>query len=116
MVSICRRWARALPEQPTSRGPQGGAEFSGKRQGHIYVQQVLVPELKIGDIVILNNLGFHKDQEIRVAVRKVSARLFSLPKYPDRKALRQDQALVDWLTGYVRHRPDHWPWLKRCRG
>ncbi|ONK16444.1 transposase TRm2011, partial [Serratia sp. S119] len=59
-------------------GPINGERF------RIYVQQVLVPELKAGDIVILDNLGSHKGQEIRAAIRKAVARLFFLPKYsPD---------------------------------
>ncbi|MBB2720229.1 UNVERIFIED_ORG: hypothetical protein GGD48_005515 [Rhizobium etli] len=60
----------------------------------VYVEKVLVPELKAGDIVILDNLGSHKVKEIRAAIRKAGAHLLFLPKYSDRKALRQDQALA----------------------
>ncbi len=73
-------------------GPINGERF------RIYVQQVLVPELKAGDIVILDNLG-----SIRVrrsappSVRPAPACSFcrNIPRsQSDRKALRQNQALV----------------------
>ncbi|MGV4796854.1 IS630 family transposase [Rhizobium sp. F40D2] len=50
----------------------------------IYVEKVLVPELKPGDIVVMDNLGSHKAKAIRVAIRWAGARLFFLPQYsPD---------------------------------
>ena len=50
----------------------------------IYVEQVLVPELKPGNIVIMDNLGSHKPKAIRDAIRGAGARLLFLPKYsPD---------------------------------
>ena len=45
---------------------------------------MLVPELKPGDIVIMDNLGSHKPKAIRDAIRGAGARLLFLPKYsPD---------------------------------
>lgn len=65
----------------------------------IYVEKVLVPELNPGDIVVMDNLGSHKARTIRVAIRKVDARLFLLPQYspdlnPIEKLFFQDQAWV----------------------
>ena len=49
-----------------------------------YVQQILVPELKPGDIVIMDNLGSHKGKVVRAAIRAAGARLLFLPPYsPD---------------------------------
>src|SRR5262245_4169994 len=49
-----------------------------------YVEQVLVPTLKSGDIVILDNLGSHKSKAVRKAIRGAGAKLFFLPPYsPD---------------------------------
>ena len=49
-----------------------------------YVGQVLVPTLKPGDIVIIDNLGSHKGKDVRQAIRAAGAKLFFLPKYsPD---------------------------------
>ena len=49
-----------------------------------YVEQVLVPELSLGDIVVMDNLPAHKVAGIRQAIETASATLFYLPPYsPD---------------------------------
>lgn len=56
----------------------------------LYVEKVLVPTLKPGDIVILDNLGSHKNKAARRAIRAVGARLLFLPKYsPDLNPIEQ---------------------------
>jgi transposase len=56
----------------------------------IYVEQVLVPSLQPGDIVIMDNLGSHKGKAVRRAIRTVGARLLFLPKYsPDLNPIEQ---------------------------
>jgi transposase len=45
---------------------------------------VLLPTLRAGDIVVMDNLGSHKQQAIRDLLRTVGAKLFFLPPYsPD---------------------------------
>jgi hypothetical protein len=44
-----------------------------------YVRQILVPELKPGDIVVMDNLGSHKGAVVRDAIRAAGARLLFLP-------------------------------------
>ena len=59
-------------------GPINGESFAA------YVEQVLVPTLKEGDIVVLDNLGSHKGAAVRLMIRAVGARVFFLPPYsPD---------------------------------
>jgi len=49
-----------------------------------YVEQLLVRELKPGDIVIMDNLSSHKGPAIRQAIEAVGASLLFLPPYsPD---------------------------------
>jgi transposase len=49
-----------------------------------YVTQFLVPTLKPGDIVFMDNLGSHKSRAVRDAIRSVGARRLFLPAYsPD---------------------------------
>lgn len=49
-----------------------------------YVDQVLVPELRPGDVVVLDNLGSHKGAGVRSAIEKAGASLLYLPPYsPD---------------------------------
>jgi transposase len=55
-----------------------------------YVEQFLVPTLSPGDIVIMDNLGSHKGQAVRRAIRNVGARLLFLPPYsPDLNPIEQ---------------------------
>jgi transposase len=49
-----------------------------------YVDQVLVPELRPGDIVIMDNLGSHNGPGVRAAIAAAGAMLLYLPPYsPD---------------------------------
>jgi transposase len=49
-----------------------------------YVKQVLVPTLRSGDVVVLDNLVVHKQAEVRMAIEQVGASLRFLPPYsPD---------------------------------
>ena len=51
---------------------------------HAYVEQILVPELSPGDVVIMDNLGSHKGPAVRAAIEAAGARLLYLPPYsPD---------------------------------
>ena len=49
-----------------------------------YVERVLVPELRRGDVVVLDNLGSHKVPGVRRAIEAAGCRLLYLPPYsPD---------------------------------
>ena len=55
-----------------------------------YVEQVLVPTLRPGDVVVLDNLAVHKHPEVRAAIEQVGARLRFLPPYsPDFNPIEQ---------------------------
>ena len=59
-------------------GPMDGAAFL------VYVRCVLAPELKPGDIVIMDNLPAHKVSGVREAIEAMGAILLYLPPYsPD---------------------------------
>ena len=59
-------------------GPMNGDAFLA------YIRQVLVPELKNGMVVIMDNLRAHKVRDIRQAIEEAGARLLYLPPYsPD---------------------------------
>jgi putative transposase len=65
-------------------GPIDGESF------RTYVEKVLVPTLKPGDIVIIDNLGSHKGKAVRQLIRSAGAKLFFLPKYsPDLNPIEQ---------------------------
>ena len=49
-----------------------------------YVEQVLVPTLRRGDVVVLDNLAVHRQPEVQAAITAVGASLRFLPPYsPD---------------------------------
>jgi putative transposase len=56
-------------------GPINGAKF------RFYVEKVLGPTLCGNELVIMDNLGSHKNRAVRQAIRRAGARLFLPPKY-----------------------------------
>jgi transposase len=49
-----------------------------------YVRQVLLPELRAGDVVVLDNLSCHKRAEVRTLIEAAGAEVRYLPPYsPD---------------------------------
>jgi transposase len=59
-------------------GPIDNATFRA------YIEQVLVPTLRHGDVVVLDNLAAHKQPEVRFAIEQAGALLRFLPPYsPD---------------------------------
>ena len=65
-------------------GPIDGESF------RTYVERVLVPTLREGDVVIMDNLGSHKGKVVRELIRSTGAKLFFLPKYsPDLNPIEQ---------------------------
>jgi transposase len=65
-------------------GPIDGESFA------TYVEKVLLPTLRHGDIVIMDNLGSHRGKIIRQLIRSAGAKLFLLPKYsPDLNPIEQ---------------------------
>lgn len=65
-------------------GPIDGVSF------RTYVEKVLLPTLRPGDIVVMDNLGSHKSKLVRQLIRSAGAKLFFLPKYsPDLNPIEQ---------------------------
>jgi transposase len=62
-----------------------------------YVEQQLIPVLKPGDIVIMDNLGSHKSAGLRRIIRGAGARLWYLPPYsPDLNPIEQTFAKIKY--------------------
>ncbi len=59
-------------------GPINGTIFQA------WIEQFLVPTLRPGDVVVLDNLGSHKRRAVRRVIRAAGAHLLFLPPYsPD---------------------------------
>ena len=125
----CRRGQRLLAKAPHGRwhtltflaalrndridapcvldGPINGKSFLA------YVEQFLVPTLKPGDIVIMDNLGSHKGKAVRRAIRNAKAKLLFLPPYsPDLNPIEQVFAKLKTLLRKAAERTVEATWQR----
>jgi transposase len=88
-------------------GPINGEAFLA------YVEQILVPTLRPGDIVVIDNLGSHKDKAVRQAIRTTGAKLFFLPPYsPDLNPIVQVFAKLKTLLRKAAERTVEATWKR----
>ena len=88
-------------------GPINGESFLA------YVEQFLLPTLSPGDIVIMDNLGSHKSQAVRRAIRSVGAKLIFLPPYsPDLNPIEQVFAKLKTLLRKANERTVEATWMR----
>jgi transposase len=88
-------------------GPINGQSFLA------YVEQVLVPTLRQGDVVIIDNLGSHKGKAVRQAIRAAGAKLFFLPPYsPDLNPIEQVFAKLKTLLRKAAERTVEATWKR----
>lgn len=88
-------------------GPINGESFLR------YVEQFLVPTLKPGDIVIMDNLGSHKSEAVRTAIKAAGARLLFLPPYsPDLNPIEQVFAKLKTLLRKAAERTVETTWRR----
>ena len=85
-----------------STGMEAMMTIEGGTSGEVflaYVEKVLAPTLRPGDIVVWDNLGAHKTEAVREAVRKTGAELKFLPPYsPDLSPIEMAWSKVkEWL-------------------
>lgn len=76
-----------------------------------YIAQVLVPDLRAGDIVVMDNLSSHKGPKVRQLIEAVGARLLYLPPYsPDLNPIEMAFAKLKALLRRAAERtvPDLW--------
>jgi len=78
-----------------------------------YVEQVLVPELRPGDIVVMDNLSSHKGSAVRQAIEAVGAKLLYLPPYsPDFNPIENAFAKLKTLLRAAAERTVEALWLR----
>ena len=115
----------ALADQHVSRRVAGpGLTAPGVFDGAIdgesfraYIEQILVPTLQPGDIVIADNLGAHKVAGIQRAIEAAGATLWYLPPYsPDLNPIELCFAKLKALVRTARCRSTEtlWPFLGEC--
>jgi transposase len=88
-------------------GPINGQSFTA------WVEQFLVPTLKPGDVVIMDNLGSHKSAAVRQAIRSAGAKLLFLPPYsPDLNPIEQVFAKLKLLLRKAAERSVEATWQR----
>ena len=88
-------------------GPINGDSF------RVYVEKVLIPTLTPGDVVVLDNLGSHKGQAVRAALRAAGAHLLFLPPYsPDLNPIEQVFAKLKHLLRQAAERTVKGVWSR----
>ena len=88
-------------------GPINGETFLA------YVEQILVPTLRTGDVVVIDNLGSHKSKAVRRAIRAAGAKLFYLPPYsPDLNPIEQVFAKLKTLLRKAAERTVEATWRR----
>jgi hypothetical protein len=71
-----------------------------------YVEKVLLPSLKEGQIVVMDNLGAHRPKRIRELIEGHGCELLYLPAYsPDYNPIEEAFAKIKNLTCCARPRP-----------
>ncbi|MEO5607775.1 MAG: IS630 family transposase [Polaromonas sp.] len=81
---VCALRTAGLIAPLVLNGPINGAAFRA------WVEHRLVPELRPGDIVVMDNLGSHKVAGIQAAIESAGAQLRYLPPYsPDLNPIEQ---------------------------
>lgn len=89
-------------------GPINGESFRA------YVEQILLPTLREGDIVVMDNLGSHKSKAVREAIRSAGARRLFLPAYsPDSSRSSPSSRRCSEKPEHARARRSAMP-LRRC--
>ena len=90
-------------------GIQAPCLFDGPINGEVFlawVRQILVPTLKPGEVVIMDNLGSHRGKAVRRAIREAGAKLLFLPKYsPDLNPIEQVFSKLKHLLRKAQARP-----------
>lgn len=87
-------------------GPMNGDIFKA------YITQILTPELKPGDIVVMDNLPAHKVNGVAEAIEEAGARLLYLPPYspdfnPIEKAFSQIKAFLKNVAARTKEKLDN---------
>ncbi len=84
---LCRWTVRTMISSIRLDGSKACMTIDAPTDGDVFqafTEQVLVPTLRPGDVVVMDNLGAHRREEIAVALARAGARAKYLPAYsPD---------------------------------
>lgn len=99
-------------------GMVAGLIFDGATDAQafaVFVEQILAPQLKPGDVVVMDNLSSHKSERVRKAIENVGARLLFLPPYsPDLNPIEKIWSKVKKLLRDAGQRTKETLWNAIC--
>jgi transposase len=94
----------------TTRGLRAPMTIAEATDGDIflaYVDQVLCPDLRPGDVVVMDNLSAHKVGGVRERIEAVGAKLLYLPPYsPDLNPIEQAWSKLKQVLRSLKARTD----------
>ena len=107
----CRRWERTtVLSSIRLDGTTECVVFEGavdRKMFDAYVEEMLAPSLRPGDIVVLDNLSAHKSQDAHNAIERKQAKLLFLPAYsPDLNPIENMWSKVKQLLRGIKARND----------
>lgn len=72
---------------------------------NLWVEKILLPELKPGQVVILDNASFHKSKKTREIIENAGCRVIFLPPYsPDFNPIEKFWAkMKKWIRNMIRN-------------
>ena len=72
-----------------------------------YVQHILLPTLKAGDIVVMDNLSSHKNNQVKTMIESAGAQLRFLPPYsPDLNPIEKMWSLIKAILRTLKARTE----------
>jgi len=75
---------------------------------NIWLKQMLIPKLKPGQVLILDNASFHRSEESKKLVEAAGCKLLFLPPYsPDLNPIEKLWLVMkaEWFTDYIAKSP-----------
>lgn len=72
-----------------------------------FIEQLLLPELKPGKYVVMDNVGFHKQQMVRLLIESTGAKVVFLPPYsPDLSPIEKMWSKIKEILKRLKPRTD----------
>lgn len=112
--SVPKNWGNniTLSAALTSEGLIAPLRLIGSLDADIfeaYIEQFVVPELRPGDLVVMDNLSAHKRASVRAMIGAAGAELVFLPPYsPDLKPIEMVWSKVKAATGFAGRSQEHY--------
>ena len=84
------------------------AGYTDSKVFETYVEKCLIPELRKGQVVVIDNASFHKSKRVKELIENANCRLIYLPPYsPDLNPIENSWATIKANVRKYRHKFDN---------